>query len=87
RVKDGVYHIQHVNSTHHRLKKWIENQFWGVATKYLHQYLNWFRIKQTLKGSRQFLADFTQIAAQDVKAYQRYGNLQHRYEILISTQT
>lgn len=87
RVKDGVYHIQHVNSTHHRLKKWIENQFWGVSTKYLHQYLNWFRIKQTLKGSRQFLADFTQIAAQDVKAYQRYGNLQHRYEILISTQT
>ena len=36
RVK-GKYHIQHVNATHNRVKKWIENTFWGVSTKYLQQ--------------------------------------------------
>ncbi|MFT5640018.1 MAG: transposase-like protein [Cyclobacteriaceae bacterium] len=87
RVKHGVYHIQHVNSTHNRLKKWIDNKFWGVSTKYLQQYLNWFRIKETLKGSKQFLNDFAQISAQDVKAYKRYASLSDRYEMVISTQT
>lgn len=87
RVKDGVYHIQHVNSTHHRLKKWIDNKFWGVSTKYLQQYLNWFRIKETLKGSKQFLKDFAQMSAQDVQAYQRYASLSSRYKMTISTQT
>lgn len=48
RVK-GNYHIQHVNSTHNRIKKWIKNTFWGVSTKYLQQYLNWHRIKERIK--------------------------------------
>lgn len=34
RVKNKVYHIQHVNSTHNKLKKWIDNTFWGMSTKY-----------------------------------------------------
>lgn len=87
RVKHGVYHIQHVNSTHHRLKKWIDNRFWGVSTKYLQQYLNWFRLKETLKESKQFINDFAKISSQDVKAYQRYRMLASKYEIIKSTQT
>jgi len=87
RVKHGVYHIQHVNSTHHRLKKWIDNRFWGVSTKYLQQYLNWFRLKETLKESKQFINDFAKISSQDVKAYQRYKMLASKYEIIKSTQT
>lgn len=31
-VKKGVYHIQHVNAYHQRLKKWME-RFNGIATK------------------------------------------------------
>jgi len=42
RVKKGIYHIQHINNFHNRLKKWME-RFQGVATKYLDNYLNWFR--------------------------------------------
>ncbi len=38
----GVYHIQNVNSYHSRLKKWMD-RFNGVATKYLQNYLAWFR--------------------------------------------
>jgi len=42
RVKKGIYHIQHVNNFHNRLKTWME-RFQGVATKYLDNYLYWFR--------------------------------------------
>lgn len=42
RVKRRIYHIQNVNSFHSRLKGWIE-RFKGVATKFLDNYLAWFR--------------------------------------------
>lgn len=42
RVKKGIYHIQHVNNAHNRLKGWLD-RFQGVATKYLDNYLYWFR--------------------------------------------
>lgn len=48
RVKRGRFHIQHVNSLHNRLKKWIAGTFWGVATKYLQNYLNWFKVIETV---------------------------------------
>jgi transposase-like protein len=48
-VKNGIYHIQHVNELHNRLKKWIDNVFWGVSTKYLQSYLNWFYLREKLK--------------------------------------
>lgn len=42
RVKKGIYHVQHVNNFHNRLKTWMD-RFKGVATKYLDNYLYWFR--------------------------------------------
>lgn len=47
RVRQGVYHIQHVNSMHARLKRWIRACFCGVSTKYLQNYLNWFKVIET----------------------------------------
>lgn len=85
-LKHGVYHIQHVNSTHNRLKKWIDNEFWGVATKYLQQYLNWFRIKMLLKDSRNYLQDFIQLSLNDVKAYARFQNIHIKHQKLLSSQ-
>ena len=38
--KSGIYHIQHINSYHGMLKKFMRN-FNGVATKYLNNYLIW----------------------------------------------
>ena len=87
RVKNGVYHIQHVNSTHRRIKKWIDNQFWGVSTKYLQQYLNWYRLKEMLKKNRQFVKDFAALSVEDITAYARYQQISNRYEMLISTLT
>lgn len=43
RVKDGVYHIQNVNAYQSRLKGWIAS-FNGVSSKYLGNYLEWFRL-------------------------------------------
>ncbi|MCP4297991.1 MAG: IS1595 family transposase, partial [Proteobacteria bacterium] len=37
----GSYHIQHINSYHHRLRAWINYKFNGVASKYLTHYLAW----------------------------------------------
>ncbi len=37
-VKKGIYHLQHVNSYHKRLKDWMQ-RFQGMATKYLDNYL------------------------------------------------
>lgn len=38
----GAWHIQNGNAYHSRLKGWI-GCFHGVATRYLHHYLCWFR--------------------------------------------
>jgi transposase-like protein len=39
---DGAWHIQNVNAYHSRLKTWVR-KFNGVATRYLENYLGWFR--------------------------------------------
>lgn len=44
RVKQKVFHIQHVNAYHSDLKKWMI-RFNGVATKYLPNYLAWHRFQ------------------------------------------
>lgn len=43
RVKQRVFHIQHVNAYDSRLKQWMR-RFNGVATKYLPNYLGWRRL-------------------------------------------
>ena len=86
RVKNGIYHIQHVNSTHNKIKKWIDNRFWGVSTKYLQQYLNWYRTKEMLKDSREITKEFAKQTAQDIKAYQKFKEIPINYHLLISSQ-
>ena len=42
RESNAAYHVQHVNTYHGRLRQWML-RFQGVATKYLANYLAWFR--------------------------------------------
>jgi hypothetical protein len=42
-VLGNVFHIQHVNAYHSRLKDWMR-RFKGVSTKYLANYLGWRRL-------------------------------------------
>ncbi len=86
RVKQGVCHIQHVNSTHNRVKKWIDGTFWGVATKYLQGYMDWFRIKEKFKGRGELLPNMVTLTVRDTGAQQRYREIRPRYQMLISMQ-
>jgi transposase-like protein len=52
--KEGIYHIQHVNSMHSELKQWMQ-PFKGVSTKYLSNYIHWFKWLQLLKNERDII--------------------------------
>jgi hypothetical protein len=51
RVIAGVYHVQNVNAFDTRLKGWMR-RFNGVATRYLSNYLGWFRALDRSANSR-----------------------------------
>ena len=41
-IKKDIVHIQNIRLYHRKLSQWI-SRFNGVATKYLENYLSWFR--------------------------------------------
>ena len=45
RVVNDIFHVQTINSLARRFKEMVNRQANGVSTKYLQNYLNWFRIK------------------------------------------
>jgi transposase-like protein len=47
---DGAWHVQNVNAYHSRLKGWVY-KFRGVATRYLANYLGWFRAIDRVQGN------------------------------------
>ncbi|GIM28564.1 transposase [Clostridium polyendosporum] len=49
--KEGIYHIQHISSLRSKFKKWIY-KFHGVATKYLNNYIYWFKWLQYYKNDK-----------------------------------
>jgi transposase-like protein len=85
-VKQGVYHIQNINSIHNRLKKWINNTFWGVSTKYLQNYLGWFHMNEKLKGSASNTKDFILKTLQNTDAMKQYRYIDVSYNWLLATQ-
>jgi hypothetical protein len=84
-VKQGIYHIQHVNSLHHCLKKWIDNTFWGVSTKYLQNYLNRFRLNERLKNPVDAVHDLANRSLQDTHALKRFRYIDFSFQTLIAT--
>jgi len=85
-VKHGIYHIQNVNSLHYRIKKWIDSTFWGVSTKYLQNYLNWYRIQEAYKKSICAKQDMANGSTEDIFSLNRYRLINNRYQTLITTQ-
>lgn len=80
-VKSKCYHVQHVNSLDNRYERWIK-PFYGVATKYLSQYLNWFVFIQKMKKSSEPLKDFANIIMTNIKTINQYRNIEKEYEKL-----
>lgn len=69
-VIEGIYHTQNVNNLHGRLKKYLSG-FNGVASKYLQNYVNYFRIFTSLAETQNL---FSAILNEN-NAY--YKNKQH----------
>ena len=86
-VKDQVYHIQHVNSLHSQLKPWINDKFHGVSTKFLQNYMNWFRLKTKIKESAQKLRVMLYRSLSDVRAWLTFLNREKKYELWITIHT
>lgn len=86
-VKEKVYHMQHVNALDSRLKRWIVYQFGSVSSKYLQKYLNWFKAKERLKNSKEFLKDFANRSLEDIKALERYRQINQDFEKLMKITT
>lgn len=72
-VKQGNLHIQNVNSLHSRLKKWINDDLYGVATKYLQNYLNWYRFKEKFK-TKDYMIKMIELSLVNTKAREEYLN-------------
>jgi transposase-like protein len=84
-VKNGVYHIQHVNEIHNRLKKWLDGTFWGVSTKYLQSYLNWFYLCEKLKKEAVTVDKVVLESVQNTHAIKQYRYNNLSYEMLKAT--
>ncbi|UZW15384.1 IS1595 family transposase [Clostridium pasteurianum] len=71
--KEGIYHIQHINTFHSKLKKWMD-RFNGVATKYLANYMYWFKWleifnteKDTIKSKNLLVQSHTDTKLKDFR--------------------
>jgi len=84
-IKQGIIieknvHNNNINNTVMLLREWIK-KFKGVSTKYLANYLKWFRLRNIfdLDKMKVFLKDY----AVDNKLYPRYLNIFQKYENLV----
>jgi len=85
-VKNGIYHIQNVNSLHNRMKKWIDSTFWGVSTKYLQNYLNWYRVQQAFNNSICPTEEIARCVTIDMMTLKRFRTIEEKYQMLIASQ-
>lgn len=66
---DG-FSINHVNAIHSRLKRWL-TKFNGVATKYLQNYLHYFRLWDKVNSFKERFHNFLRFSVQDNQAFIR----------------
>jgi transposase-like protein len=84
-IKDKCYHVQHVNSIDNLYERWIK-RFYGVATKYLDQYLNWFVFLEKVKKSDNPIIDLARNVSSNMSAISNYRSIADNYENLLVPQ-
>lgn len=82
-VKSKCYHVQHVNSLDNRYERWV-GKFYGIATKYLQNYLNWFVFIEKCKNSVQPLKDIAKEVVIRTNSKSEYAQIAKRYGILMN---
>ena len=70
--KEDIYHIQHINSLHSKLKKWM-SRFNGVATKYLNNYMKWHKWINTFSTEKETIRNKNLIV---------HSNIAHSYTMV-----
>lgn len=78
-VNQKIYHIQHVNSLHGKLKHWANHHFKGVSTKYLHNYLAWMVFMEKIKTSSNKTERFFDEVLMSNSTKKIYLNIQNEY--------
>lgn len=79
-VKEKVYHVQKVNSLTNEFKLWMRYNFRNVSTKYLQNYLYWFKMNKILKNETDGLNEFLKYALQDEHSFQRKLQIENNYQ-------
>lgn len=69
-----------------RLKRWLSGEFGSVSTKYLQKYLNWFRYKELLKQSTNFIEDFTEKSLQSITTIKCYRAINEEFQKISTLQ-
>lgn len=77
-IKDKCYQVQHVNSIDNLYERCVK-RFYGVLTKYLSQYLNWFVFLEKVKKSSTQTLDLATNVAANVTTIKTYRSIQDRY--------
>ena len=67
--KEDIYHIQHINSLHSNLKRWM-TRFNGVATKYLENYMKWFKWIDTFSSEKESI---------QIKSFMLHSHIPYNY--------
>ena len=81
-IKDKCYHVQHVNSLDNRYERWVKG-FYGISTKYLGHYLNWFVFLEKVKKSPNPVNDLAKVVASNIEAIINYKANEDRYKDLL----
>lgn len=84
-VKNRCYHVQHVNSLDNLYERWVK-KFYGVSTKYLRGYLNWFVFLQKVKRSALPALELARCVVRNIGAMKAYGSIGRKYEELMIPQ-
>ena len=83
-VKDKCYHVQHVNSIDNRFERWVSG-FYGIATKYLQNYLNWFIFVEKSKKSIQQVKDMAKEIVMNIDSMAEYYMIGEKYRKLVTS--
>ena len=72
-----------VNSIDNRYERWVKG-FYGVATKYLDNYLNWFVFLEKAKKSVNPINDLAMVIAANIGAIDNYQSVEKKYAELLT---
>ena len=77
--------VMHINSLDNRYERWVKG-FYGVSTKYLQGYLNWFVFLQKVRESSAKANELAKCTVGNMFAIKAYGSIDGNYEELMFPQ-